>query len=491
MDLSILTSGTPQTKPWLNIVANNINTSTVNAVALDTFDGSSFSGGFLTMHETLINPIPDNQDVVVSAPVAQDGRLLVSSQTLGAQTVAFLSDIPIVPAPFQDNNIVSNDSLTEAKCADGDIFTVTNSTGTKINITPSTYDFDNVNSLIHLSPTPDGSSQVNTTYMSATNGVTNSAVAVTQDTLLLVKDSLPRLILDNEISLKNASNTQCVRVYDYGTQLFGAGQPLATGIKSSINLDGDIFFNREDPIFGLLEIFLCQGTDTRIWSPSTASEVDIDNSFIKLKRNTVEKLKIDDTGVNVSQSYYLPTNTGTVGQVMTTNGVGVASWQTPNGIGLYSQTSPQTVANTNAETTLIGAGVGSLTVPAGYFQLGYAFMFRTGGLFRDNALNTQFRFRLRNSGILYDSGILILPNITALTAWNIDATFVYIGGTSIVTNVMFSYNNGSDARGFTNQQQNNTFNPLVSNTLNFTVQWTVANANNTITSNYGVLTKIY
>ena len=165
-------------KVFLNLVCNSVTTSFIEAKGIDMNDGSSFSGGFLTIHETLINPIPDNQDVVVSAPVAQDGRLLVSSQTLGAQTVAYLSDIPIVPAPFQDNNIVSNDSLTEAKCADGDIFTVTNSTGTKINITPSTYDFDNVNSLIHLSPTPDGSSQVNTTYMSATNGVTNSAVAV-------------------------------------------------------------------------------------------------------------------------------------------------------------------------------------------------------------------------------------------------------------------------------------------------------------------------
>jgi len=490
MNFSLLSDANP--KPWCNINCHSLKSDLVNAQTIDTFDGSSFSGGFLTLHETLINPIPDNQDVVVSAPVAQDGRLLVSSQTLGAQTVAFLSDIPIIPAPFQDNNIVSNDSLTEAKCADGDIFTVTNSTGTKINITPSTYDLDNINSFIHLSPTPDGSTQANSTYMGATNGITMGAVAVTQDAVLLVKDSLPRLIVDNEISLKNASNTQCLRVYDYGTQVFGAGQPLATGVRCSINLDGDIFFNREDPVFGLKEIFLCQGTNTRVWSPSTASEVNIDESYIKLKRNNVEKLLIDNTGVKVSQSYYLPATVGTNGQMMTSNGAGTSSWQTPTpAYGIYSATAPVTVANTVVQLSIIGAGVGSLTIPAGVFTAGMAYGYKCGGTF--GALNNALiRFRLTNSGILFDSGNLqFSPAIASGRPWNIDVTFVYTGGTTMITNFNFQYNNGSDARGFTAQQQNNTFNPLISNTLDFTVQWGSASASNTITANYGVVTRIF
>ena len=79
-------------------------------------------------------------------------------------------------------------------------------------------------------------------------------------------------------------------------------------------MDGDIFFNREDPVFGLKEIFLCQGTNTRIWSPSTVSEIEIDDSFFKVKRSTIEKLMVDDTGTMVSNAYCLPTTAGTIGQ---------------------------------------------------------------------------------------------------------------------------------------------------------------------------------
>jgi hypothetical protein len=93
--------------------------------------------------------------------------------------------------------------------------------------------------------------------------------------------------------------------------------------------------------------------------------------------------------------------------------------------------------------------------------------------------------------VLFDSGLLSLTNINALTPWNVDVVFSYVGGTTMVTNFTFTYNNGSDARGFTSQQLNATFNPAISNTLNFTVQWTVADANNTIQTNFGVVSKLY
>jgi hypothetical protein len=159
--------------------------------------------------------------------------------------------------------------------------------------------------------------------------------------------------------------------------------------------------------------------------------------------------------------------------------------------GLYSQTGTQTVANTAVETTLIGAGVGSLSVPANFFTAGMAFKYSTGGLFRDQNNGQVFRFRLRNGGVLFDSGLLTLTNINTPTAWNIEIIFVYTGGTQIITNFTFQYNNGSTALGFTSQNTNNTLDTTIPNTLNFTVQWSTANANNTITSNYGVLEKIY
>ena len=179
------------------------------------------------------------------------------------------------------------------------------------------------------------------------------------------------------------------------------------------------------------------------------------------------------------------------GQVLTaTSATGACSWATPSP-GLFSQTGLQTVANTTVETTLLGAGVGSLTVPANTFTAGNAYTYKTGGVFRNDGGGTTFRFRLRNSGVLFDSGLLSLQNINALTPWNVDVVFSYVGGTTMVTNFTFTYNNGSDARGFTSQQLNATFNPAISNALNFTVQWQVASVNNTIQTNFGVVSKLY
>lgn len=346
-------------------------------------------------------------------------------------------------------------------------------------------------SQLQIASIADGLSQSTTTYLSATDGFTNGGLGCSVNASFLIRNNLPRVVVEAETILKNEPGRDCIRVYDYGVQLFGEGQPLATGVKSGINLDGDIFFNREDPIYGLKEIFLAQGTNTRIWSPSTDTELDIDNNFFKVKRTTVEKLLVDNTGTKISNSYYLPTIIGSVGQVLTVDGASTTSFQTPQIIGLYSQTTPQTVANTNVQTTLIGAGVGSLSVPANYFTTGMSFEYKCGGLFRDNANNTTFRFRLTNSGTLFDSGILTLPLINVLTPWNIDVVFSYVGGTTMITNFNFQYNAGSDARGFTSQNTNNTFNAAIPNTLDFTVQWTVANANNTITTNFGVLTKLF
>jgi hypothetical protein len=197
--------------------------------------------------------------------------------------------------------------------------------------------------------------------------------------------------------------------------------------------------------------------------------------------------------VNVNGNYTLPSTVGTIKQVLTRDIGNTSVWSTPQIYGLYSATgSPVTVANTTVASTIIPTGVGNLTVPANFFTAGMSFLLKCGGTFRDNVNNTQFTMRLTNSGTLFSTGLLTLNNVPLVTTgWNVETQFTYTGGTQIITNFTFSYNDGSDARGFTNQQVNNTFNPLVSNTLNFTMQWAVANINNTLTCNYFTLTKLF
>jgi hypothetical protein len=198
--------------------------------------------------------------------------------------------------------------------------------------------------------------------------------------------------------------------------------------------------------------------------------------------------------VNVNGNYTLPTNAGVDGEVLTRGPGTTTVWNRPQVYSIFSQIVDQTVVNTLAETTIIGGGTptSTLTVGPNFFTPGMTFRYTTGGLFRTSANNISIRFRLRNSGVLFDSGLLVFSNRVILaTPWNVEATFAYMGGTVMVTNFNFSYNAGNDARGFTSQQSNNTFNATVSNTLNFTAQWGIASIDNTITTNFGVIQKIY
>jgi hypothetical protein len=261
----------------------------------------------------------------------------------------------------------------------------------------------------------------------------------------------------------------------------------------------------------------------------------------------VERLRVDNSGVTIGNSYTLPTSDGLANQYIYTNGAGVCSWASPSAINpfnqnlntsdsvqfvnvnvngnytlpstagvdgevltrsigsttvwnrpqvysIFSQIADKPVVNTAAETSLLGTGTptSTTTVAAGFFTSGMSFRYTTGGLFRTSANNISIRFRLRNSGVLFDSGLLVFSNrVITPTPWNVETTFTFRAPTTMITNFTFTYNAGNDARGFTSQASNLTFNPLVSNTLDFTAQWTVASADNDITTNFGIIQKIY
>lgn len=336
------------------------------------------------------------------------------------------------------------------------------------------------------------------TYFASQNaGLTkNMAVAIAPDTLVINQNygAVNRLVVDDTTTA----------LYSKNATTGPSGSFLTLNNNSSFSL-GSYFAGN-----GAIE---CSANSMAIIGPQAKSAVVLtdatitkslfNGTFTAVREtmdsmgqtfkdgNQVERIKLDNSDVTINGAYTLPTTAGTIGQVLTRNS-GVSSiWSTPQIYGLFSQTGTQTVANTTVETTLIGAGVGSLSVPANYFTAGMAFRYNTGGLFRDAANNTTFRFRLRNGGILFDSGNLTLPLITVVTAWNIDVIFSYVGGTTLITNFTFTYNNGSDSRGFTSQNTNNTLDTTIPNTLNFTCTWGAASVNNTITTNFGVLQKIY
>ena len=356
-------------------------------------------------------------------------------------------------------------------------------------------------SALNLAALSDGLTPNTTTYLSASNigNTANISAVVLPDSYNVYQNNgaIQRLIVDDTKSALYSKNA------------------LSGPTGSSLTLNNDSSFSLGSYFAGngaiecsanTIGIVGPQAKSSLVLTDATITKSLFNGTFTAVREtmdsmgqtfkdgNQVERIKLDSTDVTINGAYTLPTTAGVDGEVLTrTTGI-ATTWNRPQIYSIFSQIVDQTVVSTAAETTIIGGGTptSTLTVAPNFFTDGMTFRYTTGGLFRTSANNITARFRLRNSGVLFDSGLLVFSNRVILdTPWNVETTFAYMGGTVMVTNFNFQYNAGNDARGFTSQQSNNTFNAAVSNTLNFTIQWGVSSINNSITTNFGVVQKIY
>lgn len=167
--------------------------------------------------------------------------------------------------------------------------------------------------------------------------------------------------------------------------------------------------------------------------------------------------------------------------------------------GLYAQTSLGTnITNTTVETSLIGAGVGTLTVPANAFKVGDSFTVKMCG-YLSCANNETIHIRLRSDGnIIGDLGVFQMKLSTNKQFELVsDFTITKIGGAGVAelfVNGQYSYNQNAntqlDGVNFA-LVSNTTFNTTITNTLTITAQWGLANVANSIQSQNFVLQKVY
>lgn len=171
----------------------------------------------------------------------------------------------------------------------------------------------------------------------------------------------------------------------------------------------------------------------------------------------------------------------------------------PNVYGLFSQTGNSlTVSATTTETSLLGNGVGTLSVPANGFQVGDSFVGRIVGHISSKN-NITIRIRIKSdSVVLGDTGVVTMPQTTN-KHYTIDMNFTVraLGGpnvASIVSGVVFTYSkdasNAFEGSDFSTIN-NTTFDTTINNTLDVTVQWGTTDSENSIYSEYFVLNKVY
>lgn len=168
--------------------------------------------------------------------------------------------------------------------------------------------------------------------------------------------------------------------------------------------------------------------------------------------------------------------------------------------GLYAQTADSTpITNTTVETTLIGAGVGTLTVPPNAFSIGDSFLCALDGLISCTSSSTvQIRIKTVGGILLADTGVITLAAATN-KSWLISLYFTIrtlggVGTASISSGGLFSYirNGGTQFEGYVLSQLNTTtFDTTISNTLVITAQWDAATTSDSIFTRNFTLTKVY
>lgn len=170
-----------------------------------------------------------------------------------------------------------------------------------------------------------------------------------------------------------------------------------------------------------------------------------------------------------------------------------------NNYGLYSQTANSTpITATASELSLVGTGIGTLSVPANGFQVGDSFVAKLYGHITC-IVSATIDIKIKSgSVILANTGIIALDTSTD-RHWSIEINFTIralgvasVG--SIVSGGLFSYikNSGLNFEGQNFSIVNDTtFDTTIANTLDVTAQWNTNNAGNNIYSEFFVLNKIY
>jgi len=235
-------------------------------------------------------------------------------------------------------------------------------------------------------------------------------------------------------------------------------------------------------------IYLVDGT---IRSDRT---VDLNGVYLALQNSGVDVFKIDASNViTFNNSYAFPIADGSANTVLKTDGAGSLSFGLATS-GLYAQTvQSSTITNTTTETSIVGTGVGSLSVPADTFIVGDSYHAKIGGvLSAQNGDDITIKIKT-GSTILATTGTITLEAVTTL-GWEceLDFTVAAIGATgSMCTNGNFAYNrNTGSLEGYVFQDVE-TFDTTISNTLDITAEWGQAKTQDQIYSANFVLHKTY
>jgi hypothetical protein len=167
--------------------------------------------------------------------------------------------------------------------------------------------------------------------------------------------------------------------------------------------------------------------------------------------------------------------------------------------GLFSQTgNSATISGTTSESSIVGTGIGSLSVPANGFSVGDSFnCTMIGHLSSKN--NDTLTIKVKSgSVILGQMGAITMPQCTNqhyhLQIYFTIRTIGGAGTSSIMSGGNFTYSkdasNTFEGEDFS-ELNNSTFDTTINNSLDITAQWSSSDVANSIYSEIFILNKVY
>lgn len=149
----------------------------------------------------------------------------------------------------------------------------------------------------------------------------------------------------------------------------------------------------------------------------------------------------------------------------------------------FVQTATVTVNTTASETTLLGAGAGSLTLPANSLIVGSRVVFDASGIQSNTGATPTITFRFDYGGVdLCVTAAITTPGTDSNVGWSAHAEFIVrtIGATGTVfAQGYLLYDNGTKERFTMATTATVTIDTTAATALNFTCQWSASAAGNT------------
>jgi hypothetical protein len=226
------------------------------------------------------------------------------------------------------------------------------------------------------------------------------------------------------------------------------------------------------------------------WSNNTSTSISGVKSVTGLNTDNIDP---ENPIVQISVDGTTITGDGTPASPLQANFIPTTNY------GLFAQTENSIpVTATINERSLVGVGVGTLSVPANTFKVGDSFVARING--HISCVGTaEIEIRIKSGSVLLaDTGIIAL-DLTTNKHWGMEINFTIrtlgiAGVGSIASGGLFSYikNAGFNFEGTNFSLVNNTdFDTTVLNQLEVTAQWNTADVKNIIYSELFILNKIY